>query len=123
MVNGEEGRETLVAAIRLRDSVRASLCRAALEQAGIDAWLPTENLAGIAPHLGIAIGIDVLVRTSDVAAARELIEQFEAGVLAVPEESDSCPHCGTLGAMHLHALLPGLVVWWLGRGVQAEPSR
>jgi hypothetical protein len=92
--------ETVVAAVRLRDSVRASLCRSALQGAGVEAWLSPENLAAIAPHLGIAIGIDILVRESDLAAAREVIEQFERGALALPEEPDPCPECGATGAVH-----------------------
>jgi hypothetical protein len=100
MTNIQGPSKTLVAAVRLRDSVRASLCRSALQNAGVEAWPSPENLAAIAPHLGIAIGIDILVRESDLAVAREVIEQFERGALALPEESDPCPKCGATGAVH-----------------------
>jgi hypothetical protein len=100
MTNTNGPSETFVAAVRLRDSVRASLCRSALQNAGVETWLSPENLAAIAPHLGIAIGIEILVRESDLAVAREVIEQLERGALALPEEPDPCPKCGATGAVH-----------------------
>ena len=37
--------------------MNASLFRMALGEAGIQAWLTTEHLAGVAPHLGLAVGV------------------------------------------------------------------
>jgi hypothetical protein len=42
--------------------LEANLCRMALLEAGIKAWLSTEDLGGMAPPLGWASGVEVLVR-------------------------------------------------------------
>jgi hypothetical protein len=84
-----------------RDSVRAHLCQMALQASGVEAWLSQPNLAGVAPDLGIALGIEVLVRQSDAPAARELIGAFESGEVALPLEPTSCPRCGSVEAQYV----------------------
>ncbi len=78
----------------LRTALEANLVRMALEEAGIDAWLSTENLASIAPPLGFATGVDVLVRPDTATAAREVLADVEAGARRLPEEVEVCPQCG-----------------------------
>jgi len=94
MAEAEQDPDAQSTVVTLRDSAKAQLLRMALEGAGIQAWLSTENLASVAPHLGIAIGIDVNVRHSDLLAARELMMSVESGEVALPEDSDLCPACG-----------------------------
>jgi hypothetical protein len=69
--------------------LEANLCRMALEQAGIRALLSTENLAGVHPPLGLAIGVGVLVQPEDAAAAREFLEAVGHGRIRLPEEPDA----------------------------------
>jgi len=84
----------------LSGALEANLCRMALAEAGIEAWLSTENLAGVAPHLGLAIGVDVLVRREDAAAAREILEAAQWGAIALPVDPEPCPRCGSTGTEH-----------------------
>jgi hypothetical protein len=90
----------LEAIASFRSQLSASLCRMALAQAGIEAWLSTENLAAISPPLGLAIGVDVLVRPENANLARKLLAEFESGGRPVPEESQSCPRCGGTDTEH-----------------------
>jgi hypothetical protein len=80
--------------------VEANLCRMALVEAGIEAWLSTEHLSGVAPPLGFAIGVDVLVRPENVAAARSVLASLEAGAAALRYEPEPCPGCGSLETEH-----------------------
>jgi ribosomal protein S27AE len=110
--------EALETVASLSDPLQANLCRMALLEAGIQAWLPTENLAAIAPPLGVAFGIAVLVRPEDAAAAREVIAGIEAGAAAIPEESDPCPRCGSVATEHVSAPdREGAVMGWLMVGL------
>ena len=86
---------------QFRDGVRAQLCQMALQASGVEAWLSQPSLAGIAPDLGVALGVEVLVRRLDVVAARELIRAFESGDVAIPLEATSCPRCGSPEAQYL----------------------
>jgi len=74
----------------------ANLCRMALQEAGIEAWLSTEHLAGVAPPLGFTLGVDVLVRPASAAAARAVIASLQDGTAAIPEEPEPCPRCQSL---------------------------
>lgn len=84
-------------------TVEANLCRMALNEAGIEAWLSNENLAAEVPTLGIAIGVDVLVRGDQVAAARELLTALDSGAAALQEEPEACPKCQSSDTEHYHA--------------------
>jgi len=88
-------REDLECVAELRDGVRADLCQMALEAAGIQAWLSGRNLATVAPHLAIALGVRVLVRTSEALQARELLSELASGSAALPQETAMCPRCGS----------------------------
>ena len=78
----------------------ASLCRMALVESGIEAWCSTEHLVGIAPHLGIAIGVDILVRRENASAAREVLAELQSGAAALPEEPEPCPRCSSAYTEH-----------------------
>ncbi len=93
----------LVSVAQLPLAMNASLFRMALGEAGIQAWLSTEHLAGVAPHLGLAVGVDVLVREEDAAAAREVLASLESGAAEVPEEPQPCPACGSERTEHVEA--------------------
>ena len=78
-----------------RDGARAHLCQMSLQAGGVEAWLSQPSLAGVAPDLGIALGIEILVRSSDAAAARELVAAFESGDVALPAEPSMCARCNS----------------------------
>jgi hypothetical protein len=82
-------------------SLEANLCRMTLVEAGIEAWLSTENLAGIAPPLGVAIGVDLMVRSEDVTSAREVLADLASGAAAIPEDPEACPRCGSVDTEHV----------------------
>ncbi len=69
-------------------AVEAQLCRAALEAAGIEAWVMGENLAGAHPALGMAIGVRVLVAPADEAAARAVIASLQGGAARQDHKDD-----------------------------------
>ncbi len=81
-----------------REGARAHLCQMSLQAGGVEAWLSQPSLAGVAPDLGIALGIEVLVRSSDANAARELIAAFESGDVALPAEPSVCGRCNSAEA-------------------------
>jgi hypothetical protein len=62
----------------------ADLARSALEAAGIDAMVRSDDCGGMRPHLWMS-GVQLLVRTEDAAYASELIEAQSA---APDENSD-----------------------------------
>ena len=95
------GDDELVPVADFRDSVHAQLCQMALQAGGVEAWLSQPTLAGVAPDLGIALGVEVLVRASSVAVARELTGALEAGDMAIPPEATACPRCGSTEAQYL----------------------
>jgi hypothetical protein len=97
----EEPADALEAVAEFRDAVRAQLCQMALQASGVETWLSQPNLAGVSPDLGVALGLQVLVRHSDAAAACELIAGFESGEAALPLESTSCPKCGAPEAQYI----------------------
>jgi hypothetical protein len=67
------------------DPIEANLCRMALGEGGIEAWLSTENLAGVHPPLGLVLGVGVMVRREDADAARELLDAVRRGAMETPE--------------------------------------
>jgi hypothetical protein len=67
----------------------------ALADSGIEAWLPTEYLAGVSPNLGLAIGLDVLVRDEDASRAREVLRDVAQGNAALALDPEPCPGCGS----------------------------
>lgn len=88
--------QDLVRVTSLMDSMAANLCRMALQEASIQAFVSNEHLAGASPPLGIALGFDILVAADDEAAAREVLAALESGEAAIPLEPEPCPQCQSL---------------------------
>ena len=99
---------TLESVASFGGAMEANLCRMALVEAGIEAWLSTEHLAGVAPPLGLALGIDLLVRPETADAAREVIAGLRAGEAALPEETEPCPRCQSLETEHIEGVDRGI---------------
>ncbi len=91
-------------------ALEANLCRMALEEAQIHAWLSTEYLADVAPHLGLAIGVDVLVRKDVADAAREVLASIKTGAAALPSEGEPCPKCQSEQTERLQATDRGATI-------------
>jgi hypothetical protein len=78
--------EPLASVAAFSTALEANLCRMALAEAHIEAWLSTEYLAGVAPHLGLTIGVDVLVRREAAESAREVLASIATGAMALPRQ-------------------------------------
>jgi putative signal transducing protein len=113
----------------------ANLCKMALTEAGIEAWLPTEYLAGVSPNLGLAIGLDVLVRDEDATRARDVLRELAQGGAALALDPEPCPGCGSteteyvpqpdranaIGGYFLAGLPRPAVQWrWVCQGCRQE---
>lgn len=113
----------------------ANLCKMALTESGIESWLPTEYLAGVSPNLGLAIGLDVLVRDEDVPRAREVLRELAEGGAALALDPEPCPSCNSteteyvpqpdranaIGGYFLAGMPRPAVQWrWLCHGCRQE---
>jgi len=92
---------SLISVATYSTALEANLCRMALIESGIEAWLTTEHLAGVAPHLALALGVDVLVRDEDAAGAREVLQELAAGGAALAIDPEVCPRCGSVETDHV----------------------
>ena len=52
----------------------ADLAKSALEAAGIDALVRSDDAGGLRPHMTFVNGADLLVRPEDAEAAREVLD-------------------------------------------------
>jgi hypothetical protein len=52
----------------------ADLALSALRAAGIDAMARSDDSGGLRPHMAFVNGVEVLVRSDDEAAAREVLD-------------------------------------------------
>ena len=55
------------------DRIEAELAHSALEAAGIDSMLRTDDIGGLRPHMSLTNGVAVLVRAEDAAAAADVL--------------------------------------------------
>lgn len=55
----------------------AEVARARLEDAGLEAWVQSDDLAGYEPQLGLTNGVRVVVRTAYMAIANQVLEPLE----------------------------------------------
>ncbi len=69
-----------------RSEIEADLARSALEAAGIDSMVRSDDCGGVAPHLRWMRGGALLVREEDAARAEEVL-----GTPAVPPEGERFP--------------------------------
>jgi hypothetical protein len=69
-----------------RSEIEADLARSALEAAGIDSMLQSDDCGGVAPNLRWMRGGALLVREEDAARAEEIL-----GTPALPAEGERFP--------------------------------
>jgi hypothetical protein len=71
-------------------AVDADLAHAALDSAGIDSMIRTDDEGGQSPGLAFGRGIELWVRKEDFAAARDMldIEGLDGGDREASEETD-----------------------------------
>lgn len=55
------------------DRIEAELAHSALEAAGIESMLKTDDAGGLQPGLAMANGISVIVRVEDAATSRAVL--------------------------------------------------
>lgn len=83
------------------DATEAHLARGALEEAGIDSVVADDNAVAVMPlHVGAIGGVKLLVRESDLARARKVLDGLEGEEDEsdlVEDESDlpRCPRCNS----------------------------
>ncbi len=84
----------------------AFVARAALESAGLEAWVADESTG---TTYGVAVGTRLRVREEDEQSARELLEAFEEAPGVLPPElaAPPCPKCGAMGASQTSELMMG----------------
>lgn len=56
----------------------AEVARARLEDAGLEAWVQSDDLAGYEPQLGLTNGVRVVVRTPFIALANRVLEPIDS---------------------------------------------
>ena len=56
------------------DRIEAELAQSALEAAGIESMLQSDDAGGLRPAMAFSNGVDLLVRPDDAAAARDVID-------------------------------------------------
>ena len=61
-----------------------------LESAGIESWLDTDNCDGMLPQLDLQLGVKLLVKKEDAAAARDLLSPQATSTVEHPW---TCPGC------------------------------
>lgn len=63
----------LVVVRTFSDRIEAEIARSALEAAGIESMLRTDDAGGLRPHMSLANGVGVVVRAEDASAAAEVL--------------------------------------------------
>ncbi len=65
------------------NDLEAGIARSALEAAGIESMIQSDDCGGMRPHLWMS-GIDLLVRSEDVQNAEDVL-----GTLSLPEDGEN----------------------------------
>jgi hypothetical protein len=65
--------EPLVVVRTFSDRMEAEVARGALEAAGIDSFIQTDDAGGLRPDLATRDGVHLVVRASDVAEAEAIL--------------------------------------------------
>ena len=88
--------DTLVPIRKYMRPVDAHIDRALLQDAGFEAHVANEHTATAAPHFTLAgASVELQVRSEDLAAASELLQDQETVIEAEPAAAPLvCPHCG-----------------------------
>ena len=64
----------LVVVHTFSNRVEADLAKSALDAAGIEALVRSDDAGGLRPHMTFVNGADLLVRPEDAEAAREVLD-------------------------------------------------
>ncbi len=67
--------DRLVVVRTFMDRIEADLAQSALEAAGIDSVVHSDDSAGLYPQLSMTNGVELLVRESDAERALELLTE------------------------------------------------
>jgi hypothetical protein len=73
--------EPLVVVETFATRMEAEIARGALDAAGIEAFIHTDDAGGLRPDLALRAGVDLVVRESEVAQAAEVL----GGVNSLPD--------------------------------------
>jgi hypothetical protein len=66
--------DDLVVAHTFASRVEADLAKSALDAAGIEAVVRSDDVGGLRPHMTFANGAQLLVRAEDLEPAREVLD-------------------------------------------------
>lgn len=58
------------------DRFEADVAQSALEAAGIEAMIRSDDCAGLRPHMSMTNGVELLVREADVERATEVLTEL-----------------------------------------------
>jgi len=64
----------LVVVRTFNDRFEAELARSALQSAAIDSMVRCDDAGGLRPHMAILTGVELLVRSEDAQAARDILD-------------------------------------------------
>ncbi|OLD19529.1 MAG: hypothetical protein AUJ01_05855 [Acidobacteria bacterium 13_1_40CM_3_65_5] len=65
----------LVVVGRFNSRFEADVAKSALDAAGLDSMIPSDDVAGMRPPLSLTNGVEFIVRAEDAMAARENLQQ------------------------------------------------
>lgn len=68
--------DRLVVISTFLDRIEADLAQSALEAAGIESVVHSDDSAGLYPNLSMSNGVDLLVREADAERAAEVLTEF-----------------------------------------------
>ncbi len=64
----------LVVVRTFNDRIEAELAQSALQAAEIDSMVRCDDAGGLRPHMALQNGVELLVRTEDASAARQVLD-------------------------------------------------
>ena len=103
------GEPEIVELIRFRSPGEAEVARSRLEAEGIPAWVESDDVGGMHPHLGAFEGARVLVRGEDLERATELLDVAVHGESVAPPpdfaDGEAPPRASTLAGSFVPLLL------------------
>jgi hypothetical protein len=75
----EHAHEPLVVVRSFRDRITAELAQSALEAAGIEAMVRSDDAGGMRPAMTFTLGAEVVVRVADAERAEEVLRTAAEG--------------------------------------------
>jgi putative signal transducing protein len=64
----------LVVVRTFNDRIEAELAQSALQAAEIDSMVRSDDAGGLRPHMALQNGVELLVRSEDARAARQILD-------------------------------------------------